>query len=101
MSTVSLARRQDVLIEAGTPLAELCDRLTEVRSGVIGCIAYGSCLRSGEIFAGLFDVYLVVTSYSKAHRSRLAAGFNGCCRRMFTMRKCRSQAAWRGSSIQF
>jgi len=76
MSTVSLARRQDVLIEAGTPLAELCDRLTEVRSGVIGCIAYGSCLRSGEIFAGLFDVYLVVTSYSKAHRSRLAAGFN-------------------------
>ncbi len=73
---MSSGGRQDVLIEAGTPLAELCEQLSECHGGVIGCIAYGSCLRSGEVFASLFDVYLIVTSYSKAHRSRLAAVFN-------------------------
>ena len=76
MNPESASARQDVLIEAGTPLAELCDKLTVRHGGVIGCIAYGSCLRSGQVFDGLFDVYLVVKRYRAAHASGFGAAFN-------------------------
>ena len=64
------------MIEAGTPLAELGAALMRRHGGVIGCIAYGSCLRTGDIFNGLTDVYLVVEDYASAHASRFAAAFN-------------------------
>ncbi|MCY4322804.1 MAG: hypothetical protein OXD00_03820 [Gammaproteobacteria bacterium] len=76
MTAVSSIGRQDVQIEAGTLLGELCEQLTARSSGVVGCIAYGSCLRSGKVFDGLVDVYLVVAGYQAAHSSRLAALFN-------------------------
>jgi hypothetical protein len=38
-------------------------------------LLYGSCLRSGDIFDGLLDLYLVVKDYSSAYETRrLAAG---------------------------
>ena len=68
--------RQDLAIEAGTSLFELGHHFSERYDGVLGCIAYGSCLRSGNILDGLFDLYLIVEGYRQAHGTRLSACFN-------------------------
>ncbi len=71
--------RQDIEIKAGTDLAHIASTLKQSRVGVLGCIAYGSCLRSGDAFAGLVDFYLLVETYRSIHGWRglgLAAGTN-------------------------
>ena len=76
MNAAAVGGRQDLVIAADTPLAELCAWLKRRHDGVIGCIVYGSCLRSGEVLQGLCDVYLIVDGYARAHGSRRAAFFN-------------------------
>lgn len=68
--------REDILIESGSTLAQVASELEKRHQSVIGCIAYGSCLRSGDPFDGLSDFYLLVEGYKKAHGAGLAALFN-------------------------
>lgn len=42
----------------------------------LGVLFYGSCLRSGDDFEGLVDLYLLVDDYRKAFNSRLQAFLN-------------------------
>ncbi len=37
---------------------------------------YGSCLRSGDLYDGLVDLYVIVRDYRSAHRSPVAAAAN-------------------------
>ena len=37
---------------------------------------YGSCLRSGDLYDGLVDLYVIVRDYRSAHRSLVAAAAN-------------------------
>ncbi len=39
-------------------------------------LVYGSCLRSGNIYDGLLDIYLICDSYRSAYRSSLPAAAN-------------------------
>lgn len=39
-------------------------------------LVYGSCLRSGDIYEGLLDLYLLVRDYRSAYRARLLAAAN-------------------------
>lgn len=57
-------------------LDALLDTLQAQHHGaVLGVLVYGSCLRSGDIFDGLLDLYLVCSSYRDAYRRRgLALG---------------------------
>ncbi len=49
-------------------LDALLDALeTQHRQSIIGIIVYGSCLRSGDIFDGLVDLYLLCSSYRDAY----------------------------------
>lgn len=41
-------------------------------------VFYGSCLRSGDYYAGLIDFYVIVDDYRRAHDSRISAWFNAC-----------------------
>ena len=68
--------RQDIHIEAGSTLAQIGAELGKRHGGVVGCIAYGSCLRSGDPFDGLIDFYLIVDSYRTALGPGMAACFN-------------------------
>lgn len=68
--------RDDVYLEAGSPLAEIALRLAERHPGVIGSLAYGSCLRSGDLFDGLVDFYLITEEYLQTHRALVPAFFN-------------------------
>ena len=58
-------------------LAFLVDELV-ARHGecVAGVLFYGSCLRSGDPFDGLVDLYLVVDDYRCANKGRLRAFWN-------------------------
>ncbi|MFN2287647.1 MAG: hypothetical protein ABR578_04870 [Chromatocurvus sp.] len=38
------------------------------RGAVLGVLVYGSCLRSGDIFDGLVDIYLLCSGYRAAYR---------------------------------
>lgn len=60
--------------ESSPALATLLDFLL-VRHGsaVNGVLMYGSCLRSGNLYDGLVDLYLVVDSYRAAYHSRWLA----------------------------
>ncbi len=73
---MSAAAREDISIESGSALAQVAAELEKRHQGVIGCIAYGSCLRGGDPFDGLSDFYLLVDGYGKAHGTGLAALFN-------------------------
>jgi hypothetical protein len=42
----------------------------------LGVLFYGSCLRSGDEFDGLVDLYLLVDDYRKAFKSRMQAFLN-------------------------
>ena len=68
--------RQDIHIEAGSALAQIGAELRKRHGGVVGCIAYGSCLRSGDPFDGLIDFYLIVDNYRTALGPGMAACFN-------------------------
>jgi len=52
-------------------LAALLQKLRERHHGAVNSILiYGSCLRSGDIFDGLVDLYLICDSYRSAYASR-------------------------------
>ena len=61
-------------ISSDPALAALVAGLRErYRDAVAGVLVYGSCLRSGDIFDGLLDLYLVCDDYSSAYgNGRLA-----------------------------
>ena len=52
-----------------SPLAEIAVELARRYQGVVGCIAYGSCLRSADVFDGLSDFYVIVGDYLQAYRA--------------------------------
>jgi hypothetical protein len=58
-------------------LAQLLERLrSRFHDTVCATLLYGSCLRSGDIYDGLLDLYLVCDSYRAAYRRRLPAAAN-------------------------
>ncbi len=58
-------------------LAALLAQLQARHHGAICCtLLYGSCLRSGDIYDGLLDLYLICDSYRGAYRSPLLAAAN-------------------------
>ena len=58
-------------------LASLVDALRAKHGAcVAGVLFYGSCLRNGDPFDGLVDLYLVVDNYRRANSSRLRALWN-------------------------
>jgi hypothetical protein len=46
------------------------------RGAICATLLYGSCLRSGDIYDGLLDLYLVCDSYRAAYRSPFLAAAN-------------------------
>ena len=62
---------------ADPALARLLAQLRERHHDAICCtLVYGSCLRSGDIYDGLLDLYLICDSYRAAYRGRLLAAAN-------------------------
>ncbi len=58
-------------------LAALLDDLRRRHNGAIaGILLYGSCLRSGNLYDGLLDLYLICDDYRSAYRGRMAAAGN-------------------------
>lgn len=58
-------------------LAALVTALREQHRGAIrATLAYGSCLRSGDIYDGLLDIYLICDSYRAAYGAGLLAAAN-------------------------
>jgi hypothetical protein len=58
-------------------LAALLAQLDARHRGSICCtLVYGSCLRSGDIYDGLLDLYLICDSYRAAYRRPLLAAAN-------------------------
>ena len=55
-------------------LADVARR--EHGDAVCAVLFYGSCLRSGNVYDGLADLYLLVDDYSAAFESRIPAYFN-------------------------
>jgi len=63
--------------DADPTLDALLAQLDARHRGAIACtLVYGSCLRSGDIYDGLLDLYLICDSYRAAYDSWLPAGFN-------------------------
>lgn len=70
----SLIEILDQQTRVATPgeLDTLIDALRKAHGQSIDCILfYGSCLRSGNIYDGLVDLYLVVDSYSRCYTKKL------------------------------
>jgi hypothetical protein len=62
---------------ADPTLAALLAQLGTRHHGAICCtLVYGSCLRSGDIYDGLLDLYLICDSYRAAYRRPLLAAAN-------------------------
>ena len=58
-------------------LAQLLAQLRAQHNDAICCtLVYGSCLRSGDIYDGLLDLYLICDSYRAAYQSPLLAAAN-------------------------
>jgi hypothetical protein len=58
-------------------LVALLAQLDLRHHGAVCCaLVYGSCLRSGDIYDGLLDLYLICDSYRAAYRRRLPAAAN-------------------------
>jgi hypothetical protein len=58
-------------------LAALVAQLQARHQGAICCaLVYGSCLRNGNIYNGLLDLYLICDNYRAAYRRPVLAGFN-------------------------
>jgi len=62
--------------ESDPALAGLLEQLQQRHNGAIcATLLYGSCLRSGDLYDGLLDLYLICDDYSAAYgRSLLAMG---------------------------
>ena len=64
-------------IASDPALAKLLEQLRERHHDAICCtLLYGSCLRSGDIYDGLLDLYLICDSYRAAYRKPLPAAAN-------------------------
>ncbi|MEP0202917.1 MAG: hypothetical protein ABJ084_13640 [Halioglobus sp.] len=63
-------------VDSDPALAGLLEQLQRRHNGAIcATLLYGSCLRSGDLYDGLLDLYLICDSYSAAYgHSLLAAG---------------------------
>ena len=63
-------------VNAAPALVQLISELREQYNNAINAVViYGSCLRSGDIFDGLLDIYLICDNYRSAYdNSRLALG---------------------------
>lgn len=71
-------------------LGQLLAQLQARHHGAIcATLLYGSCLRSGDIYDGLLDLYLVCDDYRAAYRSTLPPPPTGCCRPTCFMRSPR------------
>ena len=58
-------------------LAQLLEELrARHHDAIAGVLLYGSCLRSGDIYDGLLDLYLVCDNYRAAYGSGLLAAVN-------------------------
>jgi len=58
-------------------LAALLEQLQQRHNHALECILlYGSCLRNGDIFDGLLDLYLICEDYSSAYNKGALAAFN-------------------------
>ncbi|MGB1140932.1 MAG: hypothetical protein ACPG1A_08545 [Halioglobus sp.] len=58
-------------------LAALLSQLEQRFNNAVCCtLVYGSCLRSGDIYDGLLDLYLIVDDYSAAYGRGFMAGAN-------------------------
>ncbi len=58
-------------------LAQLLAELHERHHGAVCCtLLYGSCLRSGDIYNGLIDLYLICDSYRAAYQRHLPSVAN-------------------------
>lgn len=63
--------------ESDPALAALLGQLrARHHDAICGILLYGSCLRSGDIYDGLLDLYLICDSYRAAYRNPLLAGAN-------------------------
>ncbi|NND69332.1 MAG: hypothetical protein HKN19_17205 [Halioglobus sp.] len=59
---------------ADATLAALLEKLcAERNNAVCAMLVYGSCLRSGDIYDGLLDLYVVLDNYRDAYRGALPA----------------------------
>ncbi len=57
-----------------TPLQQLCERLvSEHGDSIDNILFYGSCLRSGQLFDGLVDLYVIVDNYRDFYPRRWPA----------------------------
>lgn len=64
-------------VDADPALLKLLEQLRERHHGAIcGTLLYGSCLRSGDIYDGLLDLYLICDNYQAAYRQPLLAASN-------------------------
>jgi len=64
-------------VEADPVLAQMLSQLRTRHNNAICCtLLYGSCLRSGDIYDGLLDLYLICDSYRAAYGSGLMATAN-------------------------
>jgi hypothetical protein len=64
-------------VAADPTLAALLAQLQARHHGAVCCtLVYGSCLRSGDIYDGLLDLYLICDSYREAYRRPLLAAAN-------------------------
>ncbi len=62
---------------ADPTLAALLAQLEARFHGAIGCtLVYGSCLRSGDIYDGLLDLYVICDHYRAAYRRPLLCAVN-------------------------
>jgi hypothetical protein len=62
---------------ADPALARLLENLQARHNSAICCtLVYGSCLRSGDIYDGLLDLYLICDSYRAAYGTSLLAAAN-------------------------
>ena len=66
------------MIEAPVPEAirELAARLAGRHPGTVVVLMYGSCLRSGDPYDGLVDLYVLVADYDRAYPRRWLAWAN-------------------------
>ena len=63
--------------QARAALDALLESLQQRHKGsVLAMLFYGSCLRSGDLFDGLVDLYVIVSGYRQAHTHFLSAFAN-------------------------
>jgi hypothetical protein len=61
-------------MEDNPALAAMVQHLLDLYGpGINSALLYGSCLRSGDIFDGLLDIYLICDSYTQIYTGRLIA----------------------------